>query len=354
MSEPLVAWLREHADGLDEGRADPAWVLPALAAADVFRVGVPVRDGGSGGDTGDAIEALARVAEHSLTAAFVFWGHRTFIEYLLQSPNAALRERWLARLLDGRAAGATALSNAMKFLSGVESLQIDAVKRTGGWRLQGQMPWVTNLRPSGFVVAAAVARDNAPPAIVALDHERRGLVRSPDLDLLGLRSSHTAAIRLDAVDIDDGDLLAADGPAFLRRVRPAFLGLQCGLSIGLARASLAAARQASGDTRHALRPRLAEVQQRLDDTTGRLLAGVRDGRFVEQAVPLFRLRLTLSEVVQDAVQLELQTGGGRAYLLDRTAGFARRWREAAFVPVVTPSVSQIEAELLKHAVVASG
>ena len=354
MSEPLAAWLREHADGLDEGRADPAWVLPALAAADVFHVGVPVRDGGSGGDTGDAIEALARVAEHSLTAAFVLWGHRTFIEYLLQSPNAALRERWLARLLDGRVAGATALSNAMKFLSGVESLQIDAVKRTGGWRLQGQMPWVTNLRPSGFVVAAAVARDDAPPAIVALDHARRGLVRSPDLDLLGLRSSHTAAIRLDAVDIDDGDVLAADGPAFLRRVRPAFLGLQCGLSIGLARASLAAARQASGDTRHALRPRLAEVQQRLDDTTGRLLAGVRDGRFVEQAVPLFRLRLTLSEVVQDAVQLELQTGGGRAYLLDRTAGFARRWREAAFVPVVTPSVSQLEAELLKHAVVASG
>ncbi len=199
------------------------------------------------------------------------------------------------------------------------------------------MPWVTNLRPSGFVVAAAVARDNAPPAIVALDHGTPRPRRSPDLDLLGLRSSHTAAIRLDTVDIDDGDLLAADGPVFLRRVRPAFLGLQCGLSIRLARTSLAAARQASADTRHALRPRLAEVQQRLDDTTGRLLAGVRDGRFVEQAVPLFRLRLTL--VRGRAGRGAAGTADGRrasAYLLDRTAGFARCCARRRLVPIVTP------------------
>ncbi len=138
MSEPLgrVA-ARNIADGLDEGRADPAWVLPALPRPTCSASRVPERDGGSGGDTGDAIESLARVAEHSLTAAFVFWGHRTFIEYLLQSPMLRCANAGSRRLLDGRVAGATALSNAMKFLSGVESLQIDAAKRAGGWRLQG-------------------------------------------------------------------------------------------------------------------------------------------------------------------------------------------------------------------------
>jgi hypothetical protein len=49
---------------------------------------VPAAQGGSGGTTADAIEAIAAVAERSLTAAFVFWGQRTFIEYLLHSPNA--------------------------------------------------------------------------------------------------------------------------------------------------------------------------------------------------------------------------------------------------------------------------
>ena len=64
---------------------------------------------------------------------------------------------------------------------------------------------------------------------------------------------------------------------------------------------------------------------------------------------LFRLRIALAERVRDALQLELQAGGGRAYHRDQPLGFARRWAESAFIPIVTPSLTQLQGELLKQA-----
>lgn len=351
---PLGLWLHEHAESLDAEAVQTLGLLPSLGEAGVLRAGVPQDHGGAGGDVRDGVLAIAATAERSLAAAFVFWGQRAFIEYLLQSTNAALRERWLATLLDGRQAGATGLSNAMKFLSGIESLGIEARSTASDaspeWRLDGKVPWATNLRPAAFVVAVAVARqDGEAPMVLALPHDRPGVRRSEDLDLIAMRGSHTAALRLDAVPADAADLLAVDARQWLPRVRPAFLGLQCGLSIGLARTALAAARTLGGSARPVLQEPLDAAQAELREATDALLAGLADGRFVAQPAPLFRLRIRLAAVVQQAVQLELQASGGRAYHRDQPLGFARRWREAAFIPIVTPSLTQLQGELLKQA-----
>jgi len=70
-----------------------------------------------------------------------------------------------------------------------------------------------------------------------------------------------------------------------------------------------------------------------------------DRRFVSQASSLFALRIEFAAIAQAAIELELCASGGRAYLSDRDRGFARRWREAAFIPIVTPSLLQLEQEL---------
>lgn len=65
----------------------------------------------------------------------MFWGHRTYIDILTQAPQSALCDRILPDLLAGQLAGATGLSNVMKFLSGLEELQIGGVadgKGAGG------------------------------------------------------------------------------------------------------------------------------------------------------------------------------------------------------------------------------
>ncbi|CRH91242.1 Uncharacterised protein [Chlamydia trachomatis] len=58
----------------------------------------------------EVIEALSQLAQHSLTAAFISWGHRTFIENILQSENSYGRTYWLPQLLTGQLAAGTGLS----------------------------------------------------------------------------------------------------------------------------------------------------------------------------------------------------------------------------------------------------
>ncbi|MET0321274.1 MAG: acyl-CoA dehydrogenase family protein [Duganella sp.] len=351
----LHDWLARHADALDQSESLADDVMPALAAHGCFRAGVPASLGGTGGaqgNVGDAILGIADVARHSLTASFVYWGQRSFIEYLLQSPNAALRERLLPQLLDGSLAGATGLSNAMKFLSGMEPLQIDAHPDGQGWTLDGKLAWITNLRPQRFVAAAAVApTDGSPPAVVMFASDAAGVQRSANLQLIALRGSHTAAVRLEHVAVPPENIISSQAPDWLPRVRPAFLGMQCGMSIGLAQASLEAAAKAANTAkgRGQLADDIAATGDALAGHITQLLDGVASGRFVTEAPAMFRLRLGLAELVREAVTLELHAKGGHAYLEAEQDGFARRLRESAFIPVITPSVTQLQAALAKHA-----
>ena len=345
-----LGWFSDHAEAFNAGTTDGDSIVPQLGHQALLRIGVPHALGGAGGDTFDALESIAAVAERSLTAAFVFWGQRTFIEYLLQSPNAGLRERWLPALLAGEFAGATGLSNAMKFLSGIESIQIAATPHQHGWRLNGHLPWVTNLRKAGFVVAAAVAPDNgAAPAVVAFTDRQPGVRRSADLDLVALRASNTAAIAIDAVEIGPEDVIHPDARTFCPHVRPAFLSLQLGMSIGLARAALQTARTLGKGAHGVLLPRAETVANELESIVGSVREGLATERFRSDPAALFRIRIRLAEIVQVALGLELDATGGRAYLRDHNRDFARRWLEAAFVPVITPSLTQLQGELAKHA-----
>ncbi len=341
----LQQWLQGQAEPLDQDAGGAPALLPVLAQSGLLGLGVPQQQGGAGGSAHDALEAIAQVAEASLTAAFVFWGQRALIDYLLLSANPLPRERWLADLLSGRLAGAVGLSNVMKFLAQIEPLQVHATPVAHGWRLQGVLPWVSNLRPEGFVVVAAVQRpDQSAPMVVAIESRLDGVQRSADLALLGMRASNTAAIALEDVAIDAGAVLAPQAPPYLRMARPPFLAMQCGLSIGLVRASLRAARSTPSG-RLVLQARLDAVEQGLAQATAALHAGLADQRFVADVTALFVLRMRLAQLVQEAVQLELQAWGGRAYLDGCAPGFARRWREAAFIPVITPSLTQLQAEI---------
>ncbi|ODB37615.1 acyl-CoA dehydrogenase [Pseudomonas mosselii] len=343
-------WLDANAEAIDQGQCDPHRVLAQIAESQLLRIGVDPAFGGSGGDVTAAVEAIAAIASHSLAAAFVCWGQRAFIEYLLQSPNRALCERLLPDLLKGELAGATGLSNAMKFLSGIEALQVRGRAASDGWNLEGRLHWVTNLRQHGFVVAAAIEDDTGgAPFVVAIPSNAPGLERSDDLQLMGLQSSNTAALAFHQVPLARDWLLHDNARVFLPRVRPAFLALQCGMAIGLARRALEEAQahlQGRGAFLEEARQVLAE---RLENTVAELKQGLRDDRFQGQPAALFKLRITLAECAADAVQLELQASGGKAYLTAYGEGFARRWRESAFVPIVTPSLVQLRAELQRQA-----
>ena len=72
---------------------------------------------------------------------------------------------------------------------------------------------------------------------------------------------------------------------------------------------------------------------------------MKSGGFQVDAAPLFQIRIALAEIAAQAVALELQAMGGRAYLAGPGRDFARRWREAAFLPILTPSLLELKTVL---------
>lgn len=62
---------------------------------------------------------------------------------------------------------------------------------------------------------------------------------------------------------------------------------------------------------------------------------------------LLEVRIGAVELAMRAVQLELQALGGKAYSSVPGNGFARRWREVAFLPVLTPSLMHLKTELMR-------
>jgi alkylation response protein AidB-like acyl-CoA dehydrogenase len=208
---------------------------------------------------------------------------------------------------------------------------------------------VTNLQPTGFDVAVAVEDESDGKAFVAsLSSDDSGLQRLADLDLLGLRATSTAAIKLDSVRIGADRILDQEAQTWLPKVRPAFLGLQCGMSIGLARRSIAEMQKQLKSASDILAAPAKALSKDLGRSEALLFEGLSDRQFESRPAPLFRLRIRLAEIVAEAVQLELSASGGKAYLSQPGQGFQRRLRESAFIPVITPSLVQLKAALRAH------
>jgi len=350
LNETLLAWLDTHAEELDTGAAQANALLARLAQAGLFGVAVPQEEGGDGAAFSEAVAVVAALAERSLGAAFVFWAQRAFIECLLASPNRALVDRCLPALLSGELAGAPGLSNAMKFLGGLDHLRACGSGGPNGVRLQGAVPWATNLRPQGFVVAIAVGDGRGDnPSVIALPHDAPGVERAPDLELSALRGTHTSALRLNDVALDPAWELHPQASVFLPRIRPAFVGLQCGLGIGLARAGLRAAREALDERPSILRDEAGALEADVDACWTALRSGLDEKSLRENPRLLLGLRLQMVDLASRAVALELQALGGRALLRRQDGGHARRAREAAFLAVVTPTVVQLKTDLARLA-----
>src|SRR5690606_321679 len=134
----------------------------------------------------------------------------------------------------------------------------------------------------------------------------------------------------------EGCLLSRDFVSFVARALPAFLLLQCSFCWGLATRSLTEAhalltgtRAVLSDEAGALAERYACAQLKL-----RTFARSQDRSSVAHR-ELLELRLEWSHIATEAVALESKLAGGRGYSL--ASDTARRLREAAFLPIQSPT-----------------
>lgn len=347
LSQSLVQWLEQNANNLNHSNDYADELFQRLIAEGFFKVGVPEEFGGVGGTAQQAVEIIQKLANYSLVAGFISWGHRTVIHNLLASKNTKPRETWLADLLNGKLTGGSGLSNAVKFLSGIEELQVKIVEKNGELVLQGRLPWVSNLGKNGFItVFVAEYADKAkPPVIIALPSNAEGVTRSEELSLIGVQGSNTVAVQLDDVPLNPDWILDENAQAFIAQIRPVFLANQCAMAFGLAEKSLLEVEKTLAGNRSILAAEWQTQKDKLNRLQTDLAAGLSDNRFIENPKALFQIRIDIVDVVVQSLLLELQASGGRSYLTTGGSDFVRRWREGAFLPVVTPSVLQLKTIL---------
>lgn len=348
LSQELIDWLNEYADRLDQSNEYANALFEKLAAEGIFGVGVPESLGGKGGDLAQIVQIIQEIATYSLTAAFITWGHRTLIQNLVVSRNPAPREFWLKALLTGELSGGTGLSNAVKFLSGIEELQVKITEKSGTLVLNGRLPWVTNLSKKGFVTifVAEYEDKRKPPAIIAIPSSAQGVERSAELALVALQGSNTTAVTFKDVVLDERWIIAEDASAYLAQIRPAFLALQSAMAFGLAERALQEVTKSLTGNRSILEPELQQQQGKLSALQQQLAEGLSQADyFISNPKALFQIRIDVVDVVAQSLLLELQASGGRGYLRNGGSDFIRRWREGAFLPVVTPSALQLKTIL---------
>lgn len=329
-----------RASALDANEGQARSVLPALGAEGLLTLGAPANADGRLPTMAGVVRSLA---SRCLSSAFGLWAHRMTIEYLSLA-GSPYSESLLPSLADGSTPGITGMASAFREMAGCGSLDLTATPVDGGYVLDGALKWASNLYDDAIMVTAARAT-NGDRLLVALPLSTPGVTAGNRFSLMALDSTASSFVKFEGVHIGAEQVLTDDFEGFLAACRPTFLALQSAMCCGLAEASLSAAHAGSLGINAVFGPQidrasgsLALVRSMVESVAAQVGTGVSFERS-----ELLSMRLAAAEVVADAAALELRCAGGRGFA--RNSDSARRFREAAFIPVQSPSEAQLRWEL---------
>src|ERR1700759_79023 len=340
LAPDIISQIASNAMSLDQGERNNRANVELLARTGILGLGAP-RNHNRALPTMAAV--IAELAGHCLSTAFSVWAHRMTIEYLTEAATPRARGA-SANLIGGDALGVTGMASAFKDAAGCGTLDLAATPVGRGYRLTGTLRWASNLYSDSVMVTAAQT-DTGEKLVVALPLATSGVTIGSHFDLLALGSTASSFLKLDAVYVGDDQILSRDIDAFLTEVRPTFLVLQSAMCVGLARRcldevepSLAGVNSAFGAEFDSLSAELAAIEAQVTSFPAAV-----GGPKTPAKRGLLTLRLAAAGVVSAAAALEIRTAGGQGYA--RRTDASRRFREAAFIPVQSPSEAQLRWEL---------
>ena len=223
-------------------------------------------------------------------------------------------------------------------------MELTATPVEGGYEVSGPIRWASNLYPDSTLVTA-VRTDAGERLVVALPLNTPGVVVGDHFDLLAMGSTASSYLNLTGAYVPSGQVLSRDFDGFLRAVRPTFLVLQSAMCLGLTRTAVQQAKNGLSGVNSVFSAqveRVAEKLARAEATLAGLAAAV-GGDESPTKKELLSLRLAAAELSGASADLEVRTAGGKGYA-SRTSA-SRRYREAAFIPVQSPSEGQLRWEL---------
>lgn len=286
-------------------------------------------------------DVIASLAEECMPTAFSTWAHRMVLEYFARGTRSPEAMQALHELRRAQRTGCTAMAAGLKSLAGIGELSITAVPAGDGWTLDGRITWASNLVDGAIVVLPA--RTATGTMVVWLDIDTPGFAVRHVEGLLALDATASGTVQLSGVRVRPHQVLSTDLQGFAKAFRPGFLILQSAFCAGIIRRSLAETENALDRADNAVfAPQVAALRARVDDFLSRwnrLAGDTASGRPRDH----LELRLDGSHLACQVTRLEATLAGGRGYLTSSAA--SRRFREAAFLPVQSPSEGHLTWEL---------
>lgn len=343
--------LRQAADATDRGTY-PRELMQALGAAGAYRA--HIGPGTEAGDFVGAIRAMTEVARVCGATGFMVWCQQVCGLYLQQSGNPALTGGFLQQHIDGVRLGGTGMSNPMKAYAGIEPLLLKATPCPGGYRINGTLPWVSNLGPDHY--AGVLAGIEGLP-----DGESREVMfllrcDAPGVELRNcpsfsaMEGTNTWALRCTNHFVGADEIIADPAKPWIVRIRAGFILLQTGFGLGVTQGaidSMWAVEPALGHVNQFLEDRPDELQTELDGLRARIeqLARTPFAREKEYFIDVLDARAHASELALRASQSALLHAGARGYLL--SSEVQRRVRESHFVAIVSPAIKHLRKEIAR-------
>jgi alkylation response protein AidB-like acyl-CoA dehydrogenase len=198
-----------------EAKLDPA-LIKAYFEMGLMGIRAPEEHGGAGGSVMMVTIAVEEISKADASSAIMVDVQNTLVAHpLLSSANPEQLARWMPSLCSDTV-GAYALSEASSG-SDAFGLQTRAVKKDGGWVLNGQKLWITNGAEAGFfILFATVDPSKGYKGITAfiVEREMAGFAVGKKEDKLGIRASSTTELILQDVFVPDENVLGPVGQGY--------------------------------------------------------------------------------------------------------------------------------------------
>lgn len=330
-------------------------ILSKVAKAGAFRHHIPSVNQGQLNIKG-TIRDMAAVSEECMTTGFMMWAQAVCTWYIENSDNHWLKTQILPKMVDGEYFGATALSNPMKYFSGIEELRLSAKETDEGFIINGSLPWVSNLLAEsdkhffGSIFTVHSNDGTAKDVMALIPCNLEGMTMRQTVSFVGMEGSGTYSIVFDNAFLPKKYLLADPIAPYLKRIKAGFILLQAGMATGVIQGAI--------NHMHHTNLTLADINAYLDDSPEELqeeLNGVWEviesigsdiyNPSTDYIKSVLETRLLASEYCKRAADSVMQHAGAKGYIVDAIA--QRKQREAYFVVIVTPSIKHLRKEIAR-------
>jgi alkylation response protein AidB-like acyl-CoA dehydrogenase len=354
--------VKPHARRWDESGEFPHRTVQKLGELGVMGISVPEEYGGAGMDSLAVAVVVEEIARHDGSLALTVASHNGLgssqIRYF---GSEAQKRKYLVPLARGEKLAAWGLTEPGSG-SDAAGMRTSAVKKGDRWVLSGSKMFITQGTVGDvFVVLARTDPPRAQKGITAfiLEKGMKGFAQRPIHGKLGMRSSDTAELALEEVEVPDENRIGEVNQGFLDTLQILDRGrISIGaLALGLARGALEEGRAYSKERQAFGRP-IAEFQaiafmlaDMATETAAARLLVYRAAALADAGRPFGKeaamAKLFASEVAMRATSKAIQIHGGYGYT--REFPVERYFRDAKLCEI-GEGTSEIQRLVIARAV----